>query len=70
MGRNKLHEVNSSREKIKEAVVRQLNSGKKFDLAEAQREAEMIYKEEKRMSSKGGKPSPSKSPKKTKLIRS
>ena len=64
----KITEVNSSREKIKEHVVHQLNSGKKFDIEKAQREAEQIYKEEKRLNSKGRFSSPGKSPKKSKVM--
>ena len=47
--------MNNSRDKIKESVLRQLNSGKKFNLAEAQEEAYQIHQEEKRIQSTRGK---------------
>ena len=39
----------NSREKIKASVIRQLSSGKKFNIAEAQKEAYEIHLEEKKL---------------------
>ena len=41
----------NSREKIKASVIRQLNSGRKFNIAEAQKEAYEIHLEEKKLAS-------------------